>query len=154
MSLSDHQVSLIQNSFSKVRPIAGDAAKIFYAKLFEYDPELKPLFKNNMDEQGKKLMQTLGVAVSGLRDLNKLVPVLQELAVKHLDYGVKVEDYTPVGNALIYTLQTGLGRDFSPETKTAWVALLKVVIEVMRQAAYPTFNPTTYKNTKYYPGKH
>ena len=80
MSLSEHQVSLIQNSFQKVIPIADTAAKIFYAKLFEYDPELRSLFKGDMDQQGKKLMQVLGTAVSGLRDLNKLVPVLEGLA--------------------------------------------------------------------------
>lgn len=150
MSLSEHQISLIQDSFKKVVPIAGTAAQIFYAKLFEYDPTLRPLFKGDMDQQGQKLMKTLGTAVSGLRDLNKLVPVLQGLAKQHLDYGVKLEDYTPVGNALIYTLGAGLKEDFTPETKAAWIALLKVVIEVMRAAAYPDFDPLTYKNTKHY----
>lgn len=150
MSLSEQQVALIQNSFKKVAPIAPDAARIFYAKLFEYDPELKALFKGDMDQQGKKLMKTLGVAVAGLRDLNALVPVLEGLAIKHLDYGVEIEDYTPVGNALIYTLKAGLKDDFDDATKQAWITLLQTVIEVMRKAAYPDFSPATYKNTKRY----
>lgn len=150
MSITPQQITLIQNSFQKVAPIADKAAEIFYAKLFEYDPSLRRLFKGDMQEQGKKLMQTLGVAVAGLRDLDKIVPVLQNLATQHVDYGVKAEDYTPVGNALIYTLKTGLGEDFTPETKEAWVTLLKTVILVMRSAAYPGFNPDTFKNSKHY----
>lgn len=150
MSLSNEQIKLIQASFSQVAPIADQAANIFYNKLFEYDPELRRLFKTNLNEQGKKLMQTLGVAVGALRDLNALIPVLEKLAIKHLDYGVKVDDYTPVGNALIYTLKQGLGPAFTPELKQAWTSLLKVVFDVMRSAAYPNFNPNTYKNHKSY----
>ncbi|MCJ8311987.1 MAG: hemin receptor [Saccharospirillaceae bacterium] len=150
MSLSSHQVILIQQSFKKVAPIADVAAKIFYDKLFEYDPQLQRLFKNNMGEQGKKLMQTLGVAVGALKTLDKVVPIIQNLAVKHLDYGVKVDDYTPVGNALIYTLGQGLGSAFTAELKQAWSTLLKVIFDVMRAAAYPNFNAATYKNHKHY----
>ncbi|BCE00089.1 globin family protein [Marinicellulosiphila megalodicopiae] len=150
MRLSERQVGMIQDSFKKVLPISDAAAQIFYDKLFEYDADLQRLFKQNMGDQGKKLMQTLAVAIGALKDLDKLVPVLQNLAVKHLDYGVKVEDYTPVGNALLFTLEKGLGNSFTQELKQAWIVLLKVVFNVMRQAAYPDFDPITYKNIKRY----
>lgn len=150
MSLNSHQVQLIQASFSQVEPIADKAAAIFYAKLFEYDPSLKRLFKQDMTSQGRKLMSTLKVAVQGLDDLGKLVPVLQKLAVGHVKYGVSVDDYTPVGNALMYTLKTGLGPAFTLETKEAWSTLYKTVSTVMREAAYPNFDARTYRNTKSY----
>jgi len=63
------------------------------------------------------LMATLGVAFKGLDDLAALVPVLQNLAIRHVDDGVYVEDYTPVGNALLYALEQGLGPKFTPELK-------------------------------------
>lgn len=150
MALTPHEVSLIQASFQKVVPIKEQAAAIFYDKLFEYDPSLKPLFKGDMSEQGNKLMATLGVAVKGLNDLEKLVPVLENLAQKHVTYGVKVEDYTPVGNALLYTLKQGLGSAFTPELRSAWTNLYKLVAEVMRSAAYPQYDVTSYKNVKVY----
>lgn len=150
MSLTPQQITLIQASFSKVEPIADQAAEIFYSKLFEYDPSLKPLFKSNMKDQGRKLMSTLKVAVSSLTDLDKLVPVLQGLAVKHVDYGVKVEDYTPVGNALLNTLQAGLGSDFDQKTRQAWTTGYQTIADVMRSAAYPGFSPGSYRNTKIY----
>jgi hemoglobin-like flavoprotein len=132
MSLTAHQVSLVQDSFAKVEPIADKAAEIFYAKLFEYDPYLRPLFKGSMVAQGSKLMQTLKVAVAGLNNLSAIVPVLENLAVKHVGYGVRPQDYTTVGNALLYTLKTGLGDDFTDEVKKAWTDLFRLIAQVMK----------------------
>ena len=150
MSITPRQKQLIQQSFSKVEPIADDAALIFYRKLFEYDPNLRELFKGSMKQQGQKLMATLKVAVNTLDNLDKLVPVLQQLAIKHVDYGVKVDDYTPVGNALLFALKTGLGNEFTDEVKEAWRDLYIVVADVMRSAAYPNYSKSTYTNRKQY----
>ncbi|WP_341368694.1 globin family protein [Yoonia sp. BS5-3] len=134
--MTPDQITLIQDSFAKVAPISDAAAEIFYARLFEIAPEVKPYFTNDMTEQGAKLMATLGVVVKGLRDLDKIVPVAQQLAVKHVDYGVKAEDYAPVGASLIYTLEKGLGDDFTPDLKDAWTEAYTVLSGVMIEAAY------------------
>lgn len=134
--MDQKQIQLVQASFKKVAPIAEKAAEIFYARLFELDPALKKLFKHDMKEQGKKLMATLGVVVAGLNNLDAIVPVAQRLAIKHIDYGVKAEDYTVVGNALLYTLKQGLGDEFTAEVKQSWVAAYKLLADVMKQAAY------------------
>ncbi|MDF1803958.1 globin family protein [Thalassovita sp.] len=135
--MEDVQIQLVQDSFAKVAPIKAQAAEIFYARLFDIAPEVKPYFKGNMSDQGMKLMTTLGVVVNGLRDLEKIVPVAQQLAVKHVDYGVRPQDYGSVGEALIYTLETGLGDAFTPEVKTAWGAAYTTLSSVMIDAAYP-----------------
>ncbi|MCL9782052.1 globin domain-containing protein [Vibrio sp. S4M6] len=150
MSITAIEKSLIQESFAKVEPIAEQAAEIFYNKLFEYDPKLRALFKSDLKGQGQKLMSTLSVAVKGLDDLESLIPVLEQLAKRHVAYGVTVDDYTPVGNALLYTLKTGLGNDFDDKTRQAWVKIYRTIAEVMRSAAYPDFDNTSYKNTKSY----
>lgn len=136
MSITDRQIQLIQESFTHVEPIAEQAAEIFYSKLFEYDPSLKPLFKNNMKDQGKKLMTMLKMAVNGLNNLDKLVIVLQQLAERHVNYGVEPKDFTPVGNALLYTLKTGLGDKWNPELRQAWVDVFRLMATVMKQHAY------------------
>lgn len=136
MSITARQITLVQDSFARVAPIADQAAEIFYNKLFEYDPSLRKLFKGDMSEQGRKLMATLGVAVKSLTDLNSLVPVLQKLADRHIDYGVKAEDYTPVGNALLYALKQGLGDEFSPDVREAWVETFRIVSQTMKSHAY------------------
>lgn len=136
--MEDTQISLIQASFAKVVPIKDAAAEIFYADLFETAPEVKPYFdRSDMKEQGAKLMATLGVVVNGLRDLEKIVPVAQDLAVRHVDYGVKAEDYGKVGASLLRTLGKGLGDEFTPEVEAAWTAAYGTLAAVMIEAAYP-----------------
>ncbi len=135
--MNDTQITLIQDSFAKVVPIKDAAAEIFYADLFETAPEVKPYFANSdMKEQGSKLMATLGVVVNGLRDLDKIVPVAQQLAVKHVDYGVKAEDYDKVGASLLRTLEKGLGDAFTADVKEAWTTAYGTLSSVMKDAAY------------------
>ncbi|MFG1339830.1 globin family protein [Xanthobacter autotrophicus] len=129
------QIDLVQASFAKVAPIADTAAGLFYGRLFEIAPEVKPLFKGDMTTQGQKLMATLGVVVAGLKDLPRIVPAAQNLARKHVGYGVKPEHYAPVGAALLWTLEQGLGEDFTPEVKTAWADAYGLLSSVMIAAA-------------------
>lgn len=135
--MTPDQITLVQDSFAKVVPISDVAADIFYTRLFEIAPEVKPYFKGDITEQGAKLMATLGVVVKGLSDLEKIVPVAEKLAVRHVDYGVKAKDYAPVGAALIYTLGQGLGDDFTAEAKEAWETAYGTLVSVMTTAAYP-----------------
>jgi nitric oxide dioxygenase len=136
--MNDSQIQLVQESFAKVVPIKDAAAEIFYSDLFETAPEVKPYFANSdMSEQGSKLMATLGVVVNGLRDLDKIVPVAQKLAIGHVDYGVKAEDYDKVGASLLRTLEKGLGEDYTSDVNDAWVTAYTTLSGVMKDAAYP-----------------
>lgn len=128
-------VELVQGTFDAVEPIADKAAELFYGKLFELDPELKPLFKGDMAEQGKKLMTMIGLAVRGLNNLEALVPAVQNLGVRHVDYGVKDEHYGTVGAALLWTLEQGLGEAFTEEVKQAWTEVYTVLADTMKAAA-------------------
>jgi nitric oxide dioxygenase len=134
--MNDSQITLVQNSFAKVVPIKDAAAEIFYTRLFEVAPQVRPMFKGDIAEQGAKLMTTLGVVVNGLRDLDKIVPVAEALAAKHIDYGVKAEHYDTVGASLLYTLKTGLGDDFTAEVEDAWTTAYTTLAGVMVNAAY------------------
>ena len=136
MPITKQQITLVQNSFAKVEPIAEQAADIFYSTLFEYDPSLKPLFKSDIKAQGRKLMATLKVATAGLNDLDSLVPVLHKLAERHVNYGVKAADFTPVGNALLHTLQTGLGDEFTAEVRQAWVDVFRLIATTMKDHSF------------------
>ena len=94
------QVELIQQSFSRLAPISDKAAALFYDRLFETLPEVKPLFRGDMTEQGRKLMATLAVVVNGLNKLDAILPAASALAKRHVGYGVKAAHYAPVGAAL------------------------------------------------------
>ena len=94
-----------------------------------------PLFRGDMTEQGRKLMATLGVAVSSLRNLDKIIPTVQALGANHASYGVKDADYQTVASALLWTLEQGLGAAFTPEVKEAWTATYMILAGVMMDAA-------------------
>lgn len=133
--MTPEQKQLVQSTFAQVAPIAPKAAELFYGRLFELDPDLKPLFKGDMTEQGAKLMKTLGVAVASLNDLDSLVPVLQGLGRDHVAYGVQDAHYDTVGEALLWTLEQGLGDAFTPEAEEAWTEVYTLVAAVMKEAA-------------------
>ncbi|CAM9185773.1 unnamed protein product [Chrysoparadoxa australica] len=137
MSSESDMKRLVVESFAKVEPIAGTAASLFYNRLWEIDPETKELFEDtDMEKQKEKLMKTLKVAVDLLTDgMDTLVPVLQDLGRRHVDYGVKAHQYATVGEALIWTLGEGLGDAFTPEVKEAWVWVFGVISEVCINAA-------------------
>lgn len=129
------QVELVQSSFAIIAPIADDAAALFYRRLFEIDPSLEPMFKGEMAEQRRKLMQMLTAAVKGLPRLDRLVPVVEDLGRRHAGYGVADEHYDTVGAALLWTLEKGLGTAFTPEVKEAWVTVYALLATTMKNAA-------------------
>ncbi len=131
------QVTLVQDSFAKVAPMSEQAAALFYGRLFEIAPEVKPMFKGDMKEQGRKLMATLAVVVNGLSNLNAILPAASMLAKRHVTYGVTASHYAPVGAALLWTLERGLGpQQWTQETAAAWAAAYTVLSQYMIGEAY------------------
>ena len=136
MSVTERQVYLVQTSFEKVEPISDVAAELFYTRLFEIEPRMASMFPTDMSQQRKKLMQMIAVAVRGLNNLEKLVPAVEELGRRHTGYGVRPEHYSTVGEALLWTLEQGLGKDFTPEVREAWAAVYGLLATTMMKAAY------------------
>ncbi|QDT13714.1 globin family protein [Planctomycetes bacterium K23_9] len=133
--MTPNQITLVQGSWEKVKPISDKAAELFYGRLFELDPELRPLFKGNMQEQGKKLMATLNLAVASLTKLDTILPAVQELGRKHVKYGVPLSSYATVGEALLWTLGQGLGDEFTDDVKEAWTLTYVTISNVMIDAS-------------------
>lgn len=133
--MTPEQKVLVQTSFEKIVPIMDQAASLFYARLFELHPPFRALFKSDLTEQGKKLMQTLRFAVASLNNTDALIPAVEALGKKHVGYGVKDSDYTIVGSAFLWTLEKGLGPDFTPEVKEAWTTVYQTLASTMQNAA-------------------
>ena len=134
--MTPNQIDLIRASWAKVEPITDTAATLFYGRLFELDPSVRPLFAHtDVAKQGKVLMQTLTVVVKGLDRLDTLVPAVQALGRRHAGYGVRAEDYSTVGAALLWTLEQGLGPDFDDPTREAWGLAYGTLASVMLDAA-------------------
>jgi hemoglobin-like flavoprotein len=128
-------IALVVKSFDKVVPIAGLAADIFYDRLFEVAPTLRPMFPADMRDQKRKLFVMIATAVQGLPDLNKLVPHVKALGARHAGYGVKSSHYDIVGDALLWTLAKGLGDAFTPDVERAWTRVYGLLAATMQAGA-------------------
>jgi hemoglobin-like flavoprotein len=127
--MTPQQVELVQTSFKKVVPIAATAADLFYNRLFEIAPETRALFPADMTQQKSKLMAMLATAVTNLHQLDTILPAVKELGKRHKGYGVTEDQYAPV-----WTLEKGLGPDWTPELQAAWMETYTALAGVMANA--------------------
>lgn len=133
--MTKQQIELVQSTWAKVIPMSEQAAVLFYEKLFELDPSLESMFPDDIQPQGEKLMKMITVAVNGLSNLEQIVPAVEALGERHVGYGVTDEHYDTVGEALIWTLGTGLGDDFTDEVVAAWADVYNLLASTMKNAA-------------------
>lgn len=129
--MTDHEIGLVRESFAHLHRRKIETAAMFYGRLFEIAPEVRPLFKGDIAAQGVKLMETLTVAIATLRDPGGLTALLKKLGRAHSGYGVEERHYDSVGAALIWTLQTSLGPAFTPELERAWTSLYRDIASAM-----------------------
>lgn len=134
--MTPSQIAAVQSSFAKVVPIKEQAAALFYDRLFTIDPPTRALFKADVSEQGKKLMSALAMVVAGLDRLDSILPAVQDMARRHTGYGVEARHYDTVGEALLWTLEQGLGEAFTPDVKAAWTEAYVTLAGAMKAAAH------------------
>lgn len=129
------QISLVRASFARIGTDGETVASVFYARLFDIDPSTKPLFPADLKGQRVKLMSVLKMVVASLDRLGPLIPVIEGLARRHVEYGVSERQYPSVGSALIWTLDQVLGNEFTPATRAAWVEAYGILSTTMIAAA-------------------
>jgi hemoglobin-like flavoprotein len=133
--VTPEQIRLVQDSWKRVQPEARSFAGLFYSRLFALDPSVRPLFRTGLEEQGRKVMSMITIAVASLTRLDTIVPAVQDLGRRHAGYGVEDRHYTVVGAALVWTLEQELNHHFTAEVEQAWRAAYQVLSTTMKQAA-------------------
>jgi hemoglobin-like flavoprotein len=133
--MTPENIALVKDSWRQVMPIQDTAARLFYGRLFELDPSLRPLFKGDMAEQGRKLMTMINTAVVSLDNLGPILRAVEDLGRRHVAYGVTEAHYDTVGSALLWTLGRGLGEQFTQPVEAAWLEAYTTLASAMKQAA-------------------
>jgi hemoglobin-like flavoprotein len=136
MSLTPHQVVLVQSTFRTIQPMTATAAELFYKRLFEIEPATATLFKGDMNQQGRRFMQVLAAAVGSLSSMSTLVPIVQRLGLRHAAYGIRAEHYDSVQQALLWTLALILQDEYTDEVRSAWATAYAMLAGVMKEAAW------------------
>lgn len=132
--MTPRQIELVEQTFAMVRPIALDAAELFYGRLFTLAPTVRPMFPEDLTEQKKKLMAMLGMIVASLRQPDALGPMLRGLGERHVSYGATTDQFSVVGEALLWTLEQGLGAAYTNEVAEAWIAAYGAIATTMSTA--------------------
>ena len=133
--MTPEQVKLVTDSFRKVLPIARVTADLFYDRLFEIAPGVRSLFPDDLVAQKKKFTTMLATMVANLNEFKKIAPIVEDLGMRHVEYGVIAEHYESFGAALLWTLEESLGVDFTPTARTAWTEAYTTLAGVMTEAA-------------------
>jgi len=138
--MTKEQILMVKKTWSIFREIdpalIGD---VFYSKLFFDMPQLENLFHTPKEDQSKKLVDMLSVIIGRLDNLEELTEEIEQLAIRHVQYGVKEQHYKAVGAALLWTLQQGLGRDWNEKVRQAWTVCFQILSDTM-------INASGYKN--------
>lgn len=134
--LSRDDIDLIRESYMQLSADLQRAGDVFYDKLFEIAPETRQLFLQDMTAQAAKLMSTLGLVVSQLQNAEELEPVVRDLALRHLAYGVEAHHYDLVRDALVGMLKTLLSSQMDERVFEAWGRAYDRLASVMLKAAY------------------
>lgn len=146
MTMTPTQKTLVKETWAQVLPIQEKAADLFYTRLFDQYPEVRPMFKGDIQEQGEKLMKMLDLAVNSLDNVDSLIEPLKAAGKAHKNYGVAEADYQKVAASLLWTLEQGLGDAFTSDVKDAWTATYVTLSGVMIEGAeYSSPKPVTKK---------
>jgi hemoglobin-like flavoprotein len=129
------QQELVRATFARLAVMPEVAGALFYERLFATNPRFRALFKNDMRIQGVKLMAMLAMVVYNLPEPRRISPAIRDLAVRHVEYGVKVADYDALRDALLWTLKQVLGEELTPTARKAWTVCYDELAGEMKEAA-------------------
>lgn len=133
--MTHEQIDLVQQSFKLLAGDMQSVAMLFYDRLFQLNPALRSMFRNSREEQALKLGHVLTIVVNSLHRLEQILPAVEELGRRHMNCGVTAEHYAVVGEALLSTLQSGLGNAFTAPVREAWTSAYGLLASTMQRAA-------------------
>ena len=88
--MTNYQIQLVKESWISIGSLdpimVGD---LFYGRLFQACPDVKPMFRGNMPEQSKKLLHILTYVINKLNRLDDIIHEVKTLARRHVNYGVR-----------------------------------------------------------------
>jgi hemoglobin-like flavoprotein len=139
--MTEDQARIVQSTWRAVLPVGDTFAELFYGRLFALDAGLRPLFKDDLVEQGRNLTAMLSVAAANIGRTERISMALRNLGKRHVAYGVRPEHFGTVEDALLFALEHALIDVFTPDVKAAWQAAFRKLSSLMLEAFTPTESP-------------
>ncbi|WP_058553848.1 globin domain-containing protein [Thiohalocapsa sp. ML1] len=133
--MNSQTAALVRDSWAALVPMRKQVCADFYQRLFTRHPELRPLFKGDLDRQTALFATMLNTVVSSLENREPVVVLIKAVGARHVGYGVADADYDKFADALLESFALALGERFTPRTRTAWEQVFAELAATMRQGA-------------------
>lgn len=130
--LSKDDIKIIQDSYKKLSDKHQETGDYLYNHLFKSSPDVSNIFKGDMKEQSMTLMKMIKTVVEGLNNVQIIMPAIQQMGNRHIDYGVSSDHFKHFKSSLLYAIEKVLGPDFNSNVKNSWSKLYDVLEEIMR----------------------
>jgi nitric oxide dioxygenase len=137
MSLSAEEIEILRDSLRLFQTRRSEIADAFYENLFRAHPDLRAMFDPDIEAQTEKTMLALGAIVAQIHRVEAFRPMVEDLALRHVTYGVRAEHYPFVGEALLATIRDVFGDTLGPEIFEAWRVGYAEIAAHMIDSAYP-----------------
>ncbi len=135
--MTPEQIEHVNQSWQSIVLMGDTAISMFYRRLLDIDASTHALFADtDMHAQRLKFMDTFGLCVRSLSDLEGCRPMLKDLGRRHAALGVEEHHYDSVRDALLSTIESGLGQILDTHAREAWNLAFERIAEPMRTAAY------------------
>lgn len=126
---------LVRQSWAEIVPMRKQVCVDFYQRLFERFPELRPLFKGDMERQTGLFVTMINTVVSALENPDPVLPLIKTVGARHAGYGVSDADYDKFADALLDAFAEALGDGFTPDIRDAWAEVYANLTATMQQGA-------------------
>jgi len=130
--MTTQQQNLVRTTFAQIELHEDRVANLLYQELFRLEPNAKRLFRGDLQEQQKKLMRMLRVAVENINDQSQLQPMLYNLGMIHQSYGIEPHHFVSFGEALMYAIHNILKEQFTHEVEESWRAAYHYFVLTMK----------------------
>ncbi|MCG6942205.1 MAG: globin domain-containing protein [Thiohalocapsa sp.] len=133
--MNPQTAALVRDSWAEIVPMRKQVCTGFYDRLFQRHPELRPLFKGDIDRQTGLFVTMLNTVVSSLENRDPVIPLIKAVGARHAGYGVENADYEKFAGVLLDSFAAALGERFTPDVRAAWLEVYRQLADTMRQGA-------------------
>ena len=142
--MNSKQIALVRKTCSDVAPVADSTAEVFYQKLFQLNPALRPVFAGHLHERGRHLLETVEAAARVTDKPDLLASVMADLDNHQIASAAGDRRYEAIGAALILAFRQGLGPAFTPDARQAWIALFDYIDGTMKAKTRQCVNSSSH----------
>jgi nitric oxide dioxygenase len=134
--MNPQNAALVRDSWAQIVPMRKQVCADFYRRLFSRHPELRPLFRGDIERQTALFVTMLNTVVSALENPDPVVPLIKTVGARHAGYGVADADYDKFAAVLLDSFELALGGErFTPAVRAAWAEVYTELADTMRQGA-------------------